>query len=68
MLLLLRFSRHSDTWAAFMSPICSDGFMVGALEVGLRFCRPFLDKPDKKQGALQVRGGLLLQVGWLKEE
>ncbi len=35
-------------------PVYSDGFMVGALEVGLRFCRPFLDKPDKKQGALQV--------------
>lgn len=41
----------SHRQATFYS--ASDGFMVGALEVGLRFCRPFLDKPDKKQGALQ---------------
>lgn len=27
--------------------------MMGALEVGLRFCLPFLGAPDKKQGALQ---------------
>jgi hypothetical protein len=35
-------------------PLCSDGFMVGTLAMALRFCRPFLAGPDKKQGALQV--------------
>ena len=34
--------------------LCRDGFMVGGLAVCLRFCRPFLEKADKKQGALQV--------------
>lgn len=46
---------------ASLPHLCSDGFMVGALEVGLRFCRPFLDKPDKKQGALQVGAAVVGQ-------
>lgn len=41
----------SNRTATFYS--ASDGFMVGCLAVCLRFCRPFLDKPEKKQGALQ---------------
>lgn len=34
-----------------------DGFMVGCLAACLRFCRPFLDRPEKKQGALQASPG-----------
>ena len=30
---------------------------MGGLAVCLRFCRPFLEKADKKQGALQVGDG-----------